>query len=311
MFSFDPLNRPIRSEYLILKGNNTAVIEMAKCSGIQLLKPEELNPFITSTYGTGLLIKDALNKNCNNIIIGVGGSATNDYGIGLLSALGAEFYSAKKKIDKPVCKNLSEIDDFNLELLKYNTSKVKFDVITDVENTVIGKAGATYTYGAQKGGSEKDLIIIEEKMKKFTDLIEDKFSNKISDVARTGAGGGISAGLFAFLGANLLSGSEYIAELLSIEEKIKNTDLVITGEGKIDDQSSYGKGPYYIAKLAKKYNKKVIAFTGENSSTFDNRNLFNDIIEINDKSNTLEYSLKNSAALLKKAVTNYFMNGKF
>lgn len=308
--STDPLNRSILTSYLIYKDNNTAFIEIAKCSGIQLLKKSELNPFLTSTYGTGLLIKNAIEKGCKKIIVGVGGSATNDYGVGLLNALGVNFYSATGKIEFPGCEDLSNI--INIDTDKFNslTKNIKFSVITDVENCITGPNGATFTFASQKGASQKELEIIENKMLNFTSFLEDKFKKNISSVPRTGAGGGISAGLFAFLNSELLSGAEYLANIFDLEKTISNCDLIITGEGKIDEQSFFGKGPYYIASLAKKYQKEVIAFTGQNCVTDNTKNIFDNIIETNKKNYPLTYSLRNANELLEIAVNTYFCNRK-
>ena len=237
----DPLSRKIKANYLWIKEKQTAIIEMARASGIELLKQNERNCLITSTYGTGELINNALEKGAKEIILTVGGSATNDAGIGMATALGYEFFNKKSKILAPIGENLAEISLINIEKIHPKLSQTKFIVATDVSNPFYGKEGAAYEFSPQKGADNQAVKILDLGLQNLNQLIKKDFNIDLQTVSGSGAGGGIGGGAFAFLKAEIKSAAQWILEINQIGNKLKNVDLLITGEGKIDNQTWKGK----------------------------------------------------------------------
>ena len=259
----DPLMRKILSEYGILKDKQTAVIEMAKASGLELLQEDEKNPLLTSTYGTGQLIKDALESGCNKIIVGIGGSATNDGGAGMIRALGAKFLNDKGEEIKEGGGSLNELHSIDLSNFDKRIQNCEVIVACDVSNPLTGINGASMVYGGQKGGNKEDLELLDSNLAHYAKIIKATVGIDISDIPGAGAAGGTGAGLMAFLKGHLVNGIGLILETLKIEDYIKQADVVFTGEGKIDEQTLHGKTISGIAKLAKKYNVPVIVITGK------------------------------------------------
>ncbi|MBC8768523.1 glycerate kinase [Arenibacter sp. BSSL-BM3] len=265
----DPLKRQIKAEYGILNDNKTAVIEMAKASGLELLKEVEKNPLTTSTYGTGQLIKDALEKGCNKIIVGIGGSATNDGGAGMIRALGAKFLNDKGKEINEGGGSLNELHTIDLSNFDNKIQHCEVVVACDVSNPLTGINGASMVYGGQKGGNKEDLKLLDRNLAHYAKIIKTTVGFDISDTPGAGAAGGTGAGLMAFLGGSLVNGIGLILETLKIEEYIKQADVVFTGEGKIDEQTLHGKTISGIAKMAKKHNVPVIVITGKIGDNID------------------------------------------
>ena len=261
----NPLFKPVIAEYGISGDSKCAFIEMATASGLPLININERNPLNTSTYGTGELIIDAVNRGVSEIIIGLGGSATNDAGIGMLSALGYSFFDKNgNEIDKFNCNganliNIYRIDDSDVS---DNIKKLKFRVACDVDNPFYGENGAAYIYGPQKGGTPEIIKLLDEGMKHFSKIIKEFNSKDISLIPGTGAAGGLGGAFLAFFNSELKSGIQLVIEYTKLEDIIKNVDVVITGEGRIDFQTVMGKAPIGIAKLAKKYNKITIGICG-------------------------------------------------
>lgn len=303
----DPLMRDIESFYGILGDAKTAVIEMAAASGLYLLNQEERNPMLTTTYGTGQLIKDALDKGCRKFIIGIGGSATNDGGIGMAMALGVKFYDKfNHEIEfggKELIKIYS-IDDTNID---ERIKECEFVVACDVNNPLIGDKGASRVFGPQKGATKEMIEILDSGLKSYGILLEKKYNKKIIDIPGSGAAGGLGAGLLAFLNAKLKRGVEIVIETLQLEEKIKQSDIVISGEGKIDYQTAFGKTIAGVAKLCQKYNKPLIVIAG---SVEDNQELYgmgiNSIFSIIDKPMKLDDALITAPELLIKTSERIF-----
>ena len=237
----DPLSRKIKANYLWIKEKQTAIIEMARASGIELLKQNERNCLITSTYGTGELINNALEKGAKEIILTVGGSATNDAGIGMAAALGYKFFNKRSKILAPIGENLQEISLINIEKIHPKLSQTNFIVATDVSNPFYGKEGAAYEFSPQKGADNQAVKVLDLGLQNLNQLIKKDFNIDLQTVSGSGAGGGIGGGAFAFLKAEIKSAAQWILEINQIGNKLKNVDLLITGEGKIDSQTWKGK----------------------------------------------------------------------
>lgn len=256
----DPLLNEIESDYRIW-GHQTAMIEMAKISGLCRIPYREGNALYTSSLGTGELIKDALDRGCRHIYISIGGSATNDGGIGAMTALGVRFCGASGLPVKPIGKELSAIQTIDITQLDPRIQQTTFTVLCDVTNPLTGPQGATAVFGEQKGavGEAKDLL--EEGMRHYADLLNLFGGRDINTVAGSGAAGGLGAAFITFLQAELRPGIETILDLTHFDDVLKGADYVITGEGKIDEQSCHGKVISGIAKRAKKENVPVIAIT--------------------------------------------------
>lgn len=260
--SVDAMNRPIESFYGILGDKKTAVIEMAAASGIERLAPSERNPLITSTFGTGLLIKAALDAGYTELIVGIGGSATNDGGAGMAQALGFGLFDREGLTlnlgGGSLC-DLHSIDPSNVHpLLK----KVKITVACDVRNPLLGPTGATFTYGPQKGGNPEMLESLEKNMVHYSQKLQQQMGINFSDIPGAGAAGGLGAGLMAFCQAEMVSGFELISRVTHLEKHISKASLVFTAEGKIDAQTAFGKTISGVGRLAKRHKVPVIALAG-------------------------------------------------
>lgn len=256
----NPLGEDVDATYGIF--GKTAVIEMSAAAGITLIDKSELNPLVTTTYGVGQIIADAINKGYRDFIVGIGGSATNDGGVGMLQALGFEFYDKEGKHVPFGARGLGKIVGINDENVNPEVFECAFNIACDVTNPLLGENGCTAIYGPQKGASEQDIEIMEQGMKNYALVAKGKYKNADVNFPGAGAAGGMGFAFMTFLNGKLKSGIDLILEKTEIEKYIKDADLVITGEGKIDGQTVMGKVPVGIARLAKKYGKTVIAFCG-------------------------------------------------
>ncbi|MBO5020961.1 MAG: glycerate kinase [Clostridia bacterium] len=257
-----PLLKPVVAKYCILKDSNTAVIEMAAASGITLLSPEERNPMETTTYGVGELIKDAIARGSRRFIIGIGGSATNDGGTGMLSALGYEFLD---KNNNPIvlgAKGLKDLYKIKTDNVIPELFECSFKIACDVTNPLCGEKGCSAVFAPQKGATEEMIKDMDAYLLKFSEIAKTVSDKADKDCAGAGAAGGLGFAFLSFTNATLKSGVEIVLEETDIENDIKDADIVVTGEGRLDSQTVMGKAPIGVAKLSKKYNKKVIAFSG-------------------------------------------------
>ncbi|MGM0549216.1 MAG: glycerate kinase [Bacillota bacterium] len=257
-----PLGNKVQAFYGLLGDNKTAVIEMAAASGLPLVPQAKRNPLKTTTYGTGELIKSALDQGVEKIIIGIGGSATNDAGVGMAQALGAQILDAAGNQIGFGGGSLDQIVEINLENLDSRLKSVEILVACDVDNPLFGKNGAAYVYGRQKGADRKMIKKLDQNLRYFNQMVIKKLAKDLSQVAGAGAAGGLGAGLLAFLAADLKAGIEIIFELLNFEKQLENVDLVITGEGCLDAQSLNGKVVVGVAHAAAKKRIPVIAIAG-------------------------------------------------
>ena len=259
----NPVSNPIKTTYGVLNDNKTAIIEMAKASGLELITEEEKNPLVTTTYGTGQLIKHALDQGCTKIIIGIGGSATNDGGVGLVKALGGKFLNSKGEELTDGGGILGQLYRIDISKLDKRISDCEILVACDVSNPLIGPNGASWVYGKQKGGSNEDLELLDKNLSHYAAVIKRDLGIDISGVPGSGAAGGTGAALMAFLKADLVHGIELILKTIEIEKYIEKADLVLTGEGKIDEQTLNGKTIMGITSMAKKHNVPVIVLSGK------------------------------------------------
>ena len=262
----DPLGRPVKASYGILTplGQNEplAVIEMAAASGLPLLSAAERNPLHTTTYGVGELILDAIRQGCRRFLIGIGGSATNDGGIGMLSALGYQFLRKDGTPISPCAAGLSELDSIHTESVFSELSACSFQIACDVTNPLCGPNGCSAVYGPQKGASGEDIAKMDRWMQAYAELTAKQFPLADPTVPGTGAAGGLGFAFLSYTNAVLEPGASIVLKETSLESFVRDSDIIITGEGRLDSQTAMGKAPIAVAKLAKKYNKPVLAFSG-------------------------------------------------
>ena len=257
-----PLGENVDAKYGIIPERKLAVMEMSAAAGITLVPEEKRNPLDTTTYGVGEMIKDALDRGMRNFLIGIGGSATNDGGLGMLSALGFEFTAQNGEKVSPFGRGLSEIYDVSMEKADMRLSECNFQIACDVKNPLCGDTGCSRIYGPQKGATEEIIKDMDKWLNSLADLTKKINPDSDKNYPGAGAAGGLGFAFMSFLGGELKSGIELVIDETSLEEKIKGSDFVITGEGRLDGQSGMGKAPIGVAKLAKKYNIPVIAFAG-------------------------------------------------
>jgi glycerate kinase len=258
----DPLGSETEAYFGILGDGSTAVIEMALASGLTMVPRDKRNPLFTTTFGTGQLIKAALDNGCRELIIGVGGSATNDGGVGMAQALGIKFLNNKGQEISFGGGNLLNIDRIDLKNMDKRVKDCKFKVACDVDNPLCGPKGASYVFGPQKGATPEMVKYLDENLAHLAEVIKRDMGIDVKNEPGAGAAGGLGAGLMAFCNAQLQRGIELVIEATKIEEKIKGADLVITGEGQMDYQTVHGKTPYGVAQVAKKRNVPVVALVG-------------------------------------------------
>lgn len=259
----DPLMRIRPARYGILGDQRTAIIEMAEINGLTTLSPIKRNPMKTSTYGTGELIKDALEKGFRRFIIGIGGSATNDAGMGMIQALGAHLYDKQGNELEQGGKIMEQIAHIDLNHLHPALKEATFIVACDVQNPFCGPQGAAYVFARQKGASEEQIRQLDEGMRHLALLIERDFSYNINKVKGSGAAGGLGGAFATFLQAHLQSGIDLLLNAVDFDRKITNADWIITGEGKADRQTAEGKVPAGVLKRAKKANIPVMLIAGK------------------------------------------------
>ena len=285
------------------KNEKTGIIEMARASGLAMIDPKNLDPFNSTSFGTGELILDAVKNGAKKIILGIGGSATNDCGIGVAKAVGIRFLDSKNKEVGNNVSNFSNIKKINLDKFNSQLNDIKFEVACDVTNKLCGKEGASYIYGPQKGASAEDVKILDKNLLHIGNLIEKDLGVNVLDIKGGGAAGGLGAGMVAFFGAKLRPGVDIIFDTLSVEEKIKDADLIITGEGQFDISSTYNKAPVAIAKLGKKYNIPTIGISGSFGDGFDKLDEFGILSKstLINKISSLDDNIKDAGNLLKIA----------
>lgn len=296
----DPVGRQIKVEYALLDDGLTAAMEMASASGLALLSPEERNPMKTSTYGFGQMISDALSRGCRRFLIGIGGSATNDGGVGMLTALGWRFYDSD---DVPLSgygedlKRISRIDDSNV---CPHISDSEFIIACDVESPLFGPSGAAYVYGPQKGADPNMVEELDSGLKNLADVMNRDLGYDVSDMPGAGAAGGLGGAFLAFMGAVLRKGAEMVLDAVGFDDIIGDADLVVTGEGRLDMQTLNGKLPYAVARRASLRGIPVLAVCGK--ADVDELPGFMKIIQVTPDSMPLSEAMRPATAYSNIAI---------
>jgi glycerate kinase len=261
----DPLFRPVQAEYGVSPTGDTAYVEMSRASGLVLLKETERDCLETSTYGTGELILDALQRGVKRIVLGMGGSATNDAGTGVAVALGYRFLDASGAELQPIGNNLRLVETIDNRAVVPELAGVEVHLASDVQNSFYGKDGAAWTFARQKGADDEAIELLDEGLENIARLVQEKWGKNLQDIPGSGAAGGLGGGAIAFLGARLESGIEMMIATTRLEDRVADTDLVVTGEGKLDEQTLAGKVIDGVINTAEKYNKKVAVLCGASS----------------------------------------------
>jgi len=288
-----PINEKVNATYGILKETNTAIIEMAQASGLPLVPSELRNPLNTTTYGVGEIIKAAIEKGCRNFIVGIGGSATNDCGVGMLQALGFEFYDENDNLVGLGGKVLNQIKRIKTDNKLKELDECNFKIACDVNNPLYGENGAAYIYGPQKGATKEIVKELDKGLKNFAEVVKKDLGKDIAHIEGAGAAGGLGFGFLGFLNSKLESGIKIILDEIKLEEVVKDADIVITGEGRLDNQTAMGKAPIGVAKLAKKHGAKVIAIAGCTTP---------DAVKCNEEGIDAYFSIVNKAMTIDEAM---------
>ncbi|QIA08421.1 glycerate kinase [Draconibacterium halophilum] len=301
----DPLMQPIHANYLYAEKEKLAFIEMAEASGIRLLKNEELNPLETSTFGTGELILDAIKRGAKHILLGIGGSSTNDAGMGMARALGFRFFDNENKELKGQGKDLNQLSTINTNLANSELKNIKFEVACDVDNPLFGPNGAAHIYAPQKGASTRMVEELDAGLRNFNDKVEKQFGKNLQNIAGAGAAGGLGAGCVLFLNAHLKSGTELIKSIADFHEQVKNADWIITGEGKLDAQTFSGK--VIKGVLDSRTNQKLAVFCGvsELSEQQGKAHQIDFLAEIMQQAIDVDDSIKNAEKYLENAAAQF------
>lgn len=299
-----PSTKKVKATYGILYDSNTAIMEMAQAAGITQVKGKEKNPLKTTTYGVGEMIKEAINEGCRHFIMGIGGSATNDAGVGMLQALGFKFYDEDDNLvglGGKVLNKIKRIDDSD-KLKELN--ECNFKIACDVNNPLFGLNGAAHIYGPQKGATQQIVDELDEGLRNFAEVVKKDLGKDLAEIPGAGAAGGLGYGFLVFLNSKLESGIKIILDEIKLEESIKDADIVVTGEGRLDNQTAMGKAPIGVAKLAKKYGAKVIAIAGclTDDAVACNEEGIDAFFSIVNKSTTLEEAMNSNNA--KKNIIN-------
>ncbi|MDR1533504.1 MAG: glycerate kinase [Planctomycetota bacterium] len=257
-----PLGEKREAQYLFIPESRTAVIEMARASGLALLKPEERNARMTTTRGTGELILAALERGAGHVIVGIGGSATNDGGVGFASALGIGFLDAAGRPVRPVGEDLGKIRRIDLSGRRFDPAGVAFEAVCDVDNPLCGERGAAAVYGPQKGASPEDVKFLDAGLAGLAELVREQLGLDLAGRPGSGAAGGLGFGLAAFAGARLRPGVEVVLDMVGIDRELADADLALTAEGRIDFQTAFGKGPAGVGGRARKKGVPCLALAG-------------------------------------------------
>ena len=300
------IQQKVQSYFGLIENDQTAVIEMALANGIHLIESSQRNPLLTSTLGTGEIIKAALELGVSKIIIGLGGSVTNDAGAGMAQALGAKFLDENGQAVQVGGGQLAQIQSIDLSQLDPRLKSTEIVIASDVNNPLCGENGASHVFAPQKGATSEMVEVLDQNLSHFADLVAQHIGQDFQDIAGAGAAGGLGFGLMAFAGAKIRSGVEIVIEETGLSEKIDQADYVFTGEGGIDFQTKFGKTPFGVAQVAKLFNKPVIAFAGYVGKGIEELydEGFTAIFGIVDGACDLQTALKNGEKNLERCCVN-------
>lgn len=295
----DPLGRPVSAAYGLIQGGKTAIVEMAEASGLRLLTTEERDPRKTSSFGTGQLIKAALDQGVREIVVGVGGSATVDGGLGIIQALGGTLTDEQGITISRGADGLAALHSLDISQLDPRIQTCRVTVACDVTNTLVG---AAEVFGPQKGASPELVAEIERHFLRYSQLVEDHLGKEIAYLSRGGAAGGVAAALYAFLNARLVNGTEYLLAKTGFQAALDQADLLITTEGALDLQTQSGKGPFYVAQQAKKQNKPVVMLVGSVPHDYSPADYpdYDAILPIGPRPQALSEAMQHTAANLER-----------
>lgn len=257
-----PLGEKVTAKYGIIETQKTAVMEMSQAAGITLLQKSQLNPMKTTTYGVGEMILDAVNKGCRNFIIGIGGSATNDGGIGMLQALGFGILDKDGKYVPFGAEGVEKAQSIDDKKVPAVLKECVFNIACDVNNPLCGAEGCSAVFAPQKGADEEMVAYMDKALSRFAQIVKEKYPESDMNYPGAGAAGGLGFAFLSFLGGKLTRGIDLVIKETNLESHVKDADIVITGEGRLDSQSVHGKAPIGVSNVAKKYGKTVIAFSG-------------------------------------------------
>ncbi len=305
----DPLGKKLRTSYLYDDLTDSAYIEMAQTAGLVLLKETDRSPMLTNTFGTGMQIRHALEKGARNLFIGLGGSATNDAGMGIAAALGYNFLNDDDQILEPIGQNLSRIARIQKPGDESLFAKAKIYAINDVNNPLYGPQGAAYVYAAQKGASDKDIQLLDKGLKDLDMLVIKEMGKSYASIPGAGAAGGTAYGLMSFLGARFLGGTQFVLNVAGVNEILSQhpIDYIITGEGKIDDQTLSGKLIHGVIEMGRVHQIPVIAVCGIVDTEKDKllQGGLSAVIEVSDSAHPLRYNMENAARLTEQSICQF------
>lgn len=299
----DPLMRPVKAEYGLIDNGKTAVVEMALASGMELLKPEELNPLIATTYGTGQLMRSAKDRGAKKIIVGMGGSATVDGGMGCLRAIGLKLLDKDGYEISHGGGGLDQIETIDTSEMDDAWQEIEIIVASDVENPTLGEKGAAHVFGPQKGASPQMVTILEANLTHCFNKVFEQTGKDVREVEGGGAAGAFSAGLLAFTNCKIVSGIDLILEQNNFVNLLDDAQIVITGEGQMDSQTIDGKGPIGVARLAKEHDVPTIALVGglNVDDTLLHKAGLQAVFPVVDKPMELELALTRAEELVRRA----------
>lgn len=302
-----PLFSPVSAYYGLSGDGSTAFIEMAVASGLMLLRPEQRNPLHTTTLGTGEMIADALRRNVKKVILGIGGSATNDAGVGMAAALGFRFYDASGVLLQATGENLIHIRNIDASFADPLLRSVEFVALCDVTNPLYGPEGAAYVYGPQKGASRQEVLLLDAGLRNFRNMVH-KFLKRSVDFPGAGAAGGLGAGARAFLNASMERGITHLINSTQLQNKVRDSHLIITGEGQIDNQTFSGKVVSEVLALGRKAGKPVVAICGKCAVPAQelSKHGISKVIALVDENTSPESAMKHAADhITRKIVEEY------
>lgn len=301
-----PLGESLEAQYGLSGDQKLAVIEMAASSGLDKVAVDKRNPLKTSTYGFGKLIRSALDEGVEEILLGIGGSATNDGGAGMIMSLGGKLLDKNNNPITPTGEGIKKLASIDISQMHPRIQEVSFKVACDVDNPLTGPNGASYIYGPQKGGTPEILEQLDQNLKHFASIVQKQLGRNIDSPSGAGAAGGLGAGLLGFLNADLQRGGELLVEILKLEDSVKDTDLLITGEGGINHQTRFGKTPVAVSRVGKKHGIPTIALTGSLNKGYET--IYEEgvmaVFSIIPQLTSLEAALENGEENLRSLSTN-------